>query len=616
MKYTKLIALLLSISLLASCGSGSYGNDSTQPSAVSSGEDVSTQETKAEGTAVPASSDTAEADSGMFTSRDYEIGYDDEECIQITLSGDSAQCDDDSVSTSGSTVQITAGGTYLLSGSLDGMILVETADTEKVQLILDGTTIHSASSAAIYIRQADKVFLTTAADSENILSNGGEYTAIDDNQIDSVIFSKSDLTLNGEGDLTIEAPMGHGIVSKDDLAITSGTYHITAGSHGLSGKDSIRIANGAFILSTGKDGIHAENTDDASLGFIYISGGTFQIVSESDGISASGELQASGGTFAITAGGGSSAVQSDQTEESVSLKGLKSSGNMLLSGGSFQIDAADDALHTNGELLLTDGNYQICTGDDGAHADGNLTISGGTVHITQSYEGLEGQSIDLTGGEIQIVSSDDGLNAAGGSDQSGTGGFGPMDSFASDETAYLHISGGSLTISAEGDGLDSNGTLTISGGSTYVDGPSTGGNSSLDFNGEGMITGGILVTAGSAEMAQNLSVAENQGVIMASVGTQEAGSLVELTDSAGNVLLTYRPEKSYACVIISCPEILQGNSYTLAAGSTTSEIVMDSLVYGTGSPTVMGGPGGMNGMDSPGGMNGMGSPGGMSPPAG
>ena len=165
-----------------------------------------------------------------------------------------------------------------MSGTLhDGQIIVNAEDTDKVQLVLNGVNITSATSAAIYVAQADKVFVTTASGSENTLTNGGEYIAIDENNIDAVIFSKSDLTVNGEGALTIDTKAGHGIVSKDDLALTSGTYTITAASQGLSGKNSVRIADGTYQITAGKDAVHAENTDDADKGFVYIAGGTLHL---------------------------------------------------------------------------------------------------------------------------------------------------------------------------------------------------------------------------------------------------------------------------------------------------------------------------------------------------
>lgn len=392
--------------------------------------------------------------SDMFTDRDMEIGYDETTAVSISLNGDGASCDSDSVQISGSTVTITAEGTYILSGTLnDGMIIVNIADTEKVQLVLDGADITSKSSAAIYVPQGDKVFITTAANTENTLTNGGQYSAIDENNIDSVIFAKSDLTLNGAGTLTINAQAGHGIVSKDDLVLTSGTYNITSASHALSGKDSVRIAAGTFNIISGKDGIHAENTDDATLGFVYIADGTFSINSDGDTISAENYLQINGGEYTLTAGGGSENGEShqdsmqsfgrpgettssttDETDDTASMKGLKAGGDLLLYGGTFNINSADDGLHSNSNIKINGGSYTIATGDDGVHADSNVSITDCTMNITESYEGIEGLNIDISGGEITLVASDDGLNAAGGNDESGFAGPYTGDSFSEAST--------------------------------------------------------------------------------------------------------------------------------------------------------------------------------------
>lgn len=241
-----------------------------------------------------------------FSDRDFEVGYDESESAHITLSGDSASCDSNAVQIDGTTITITDEGTYILSGTLDdGMIIVDSSKDDKTQLVLDGVTIHSETCAPIYILQSDKVFITTATDSVNTLSNGGTFTAIDENNIDAVIFSKEDLTLNGSGSLTIESPAGHGIVSKDSLTITSGRYEITSASHALAGKDDVCIANASFTITSGKDGIHAENADDETLGYVYIQSGTFDISAEGDGISAASTLQIEDGSFNILSGGGS-----------------------------------------------------------------------------------------------------------------------------------------------------------------------------------------------------------------------------------------------------------------------------------------------------------------------
>ncbi len=486
--------------------------------------------------------------SNMFSDRDKEIGYDEENSTVIKLSDDSTTCDSDAVQISGNTVTIIDEGTYILSGTLtDGMVIVDAEDTDKVQLVLDGVDITSAESAAIYVREADKVFITTASDSQNTLTNGGTYTAIDDNNIDAAIFSKSDLTLNGAGSLTITAKAGHGVVSKDDLVLTSGTYQIDAASHGLSGKDSVRIASGSYTIVSGKDGIHAENADDTSLGFVYLADGTFDITSDGDGISAENWLQADGGVYTVKAGGGSENVQksdgewqfgpgqqtesTDTTEEdTVSMKAIKAAGELILKGGKYSLDSADDTIHSNANVTISDGEFTLASGDDGIHADSATTISGGTIDITESYEGIEGLSIDITGGE------------------------------------------------------------------TYVSGPTNDGNSALDYNGTGTVTGGIFIAAGSSGMAENFGDSSTQGVMMVTVNSQAAGSAVSLSDSSGNELVSWTPEKEYTSVIISCPEITTGQEYTLTTGSDTTQITMDSIVYGSGSgmggnPGNGGGPG-------------------------
>lgn len=486
--------------------------------------------------------------SNMFSDRDKEIGYDEENSTVIKLSDDSTTCDSDAVQISGNTVTIIDEGTYILSGTLtDGMVIVDAEDTDKVQLVLDGVDITSAESATIYVREADKVFITTASDSQNTLTNGGTYTAIDDNNIDAAIFSKSDLTLNGAGSLTITAKAGHGVVSKDDLVLTSRTYQIDAASHGLSGKDSVRIAGGSYTIVSGKDGIHAENADDTSLGFVYLADGTFDITSDGDGISAGNWLQADGGVYTVKAGGGSENVQksdgewqfgpgqqtesTDTTEEdTVSMKAIKAAGELILKGGKYSLDSADDTIHSNANITISDGEFTLASGDDGIHADSATTISGGTIDITESYEGIEGLSIDITGGE------------------------------------------------------------------TYVSGPTNDGNSALDYNGTGTVTGGIFIAAGSSGMAENFGDSSTQGVMMVTVNSQAAGSAVSLSDSSGNELVSWTPEKEYTSVIISCPEITTGQEYTLTTGSDTTQITMDSIVYGSGSgmggnPGNGGGPG-------------------------
>ncbi|GAB5614797.1 carbohydrate-binding domain-containing protein [Faecalimonas hominis] len=531
----------------------------------------------------------------MFSDRDMETGYDEEKSVNIKLADNGTTSDSDTVKISDNIVTITEEGTYVLTGALtDGMVIVEVKDTEKVQLVLNGVEITNETSAAIYVRSADKVFITTTENAENVLENGGEYTAIDDNNIDAVIFSKADLTLNGTGSLMINAEAGHGIVSKDDLVLTSGTYEIQSASHGLSGKDSVRVANGTYTITSEKDGIHAENADDDSLGFVYLAEGNFEIVAKGDGISAGNWLQSDGGTYTIIAGDGSENVQKNgqkwefgprgeqentAEENSVSMKGIKAAGDLTVTAGKYDLNTADDSIHSNANTTISGGEWTIASGDDGIHGNSATTISGGTIEITQSYEGIEGLSIDITGGDIQLVSSDDGLNAAGGNDSSGFEGPGG-DQFAAEDGAYIHISGGKLKVNASGDGIDSNGELTISGGETYVSGPTNNGNGTLDYSGTAKITGGIFVGAGSSGMAQSFGEDSTQGVIFVAMNSQSSKSAITLLDADKKEIVSWTPDKEYTSVIISAPSVKEGGQYTLTAEETTENITMDSLIYG------------------------------------
>ena len=721
----KIRAMLGAIVLTASMTVTAVGCSSTSAGSTETADAVTESQTE---TAEVSNIDGILDSSDMFTNRDKEIGYDEESAIAINLSDGASTADSDSVVIDGDTITITEEGTYILSGSLtNGQIVVE-AENAKVQLVLDNADISCETSAAIYVKAADKVFITTTEGSTNTVCTSGEFEAIDDNNIDAAIFSKSDLTLNGAGSLEVTCPNGHGILSKDDLVITSGEYVVDAGKHALSGKDSVRIAGGTFDLTAGKDGIHSENTDEEEKGFVYIENGSFTITSDGDGIDASYVVEIVDGSFDITAGGGyengevhtdndmmggfgnmggqmqdgstgdgnapsdmtppdgstgegnapsgmtppdgstsdgnapsgmtppdgstgegnapsgmtspdgnsgtdstttTSADESSQdsnvimlsaagstisdnadtadstdaaasadaensagtasstdtaetsdSDSSTSTKGIKADGALQILGGDYNINSADDAFHTNSTLEIRDGNMEIATGDDGIHADDALVISDGDINITESYEGIEGLTITIDGGNISIVSSDDGLNAAGGADSSGFGGMG-TDMFASNDDIWIEINGGYLYVLAGGDGVDSNGNLTISGGEVYIDGPSDGGNSAIDYgdNAAAYINGGTVVAVGSSDMVEAFDASSEQAVMSVSVSAGSAGDEIKLLDSDGNELISFTAAKIYDAVIISTADLAQGESYTLVTGDNETTVEMTSSVY-------------------------------------
>ena len=491
---------------------------------------------------------------------------------------------------------ITSGGTYTLTGDITDIMVTVDADNADVNLILSGVTIRNSNGPAIYIREADKVTITLAEGTVNTLSDGASYTVTDgDSNLDAAIFSKADLTINGTGTLNLTGNYKHGIVSKDDLIISSGTFRINAAKVGLNGKDCVKINSGDITIQAGSDGIRSDNDEDTSRGYVYLYGGSIDIVSGNDGIQAETVINVEDVELAVTAGGGSGATLTSSEE---SYKGMKAGSDIYITGGSFNIDSLDDCIHSNGTITISGGSYTLSSGDDGVHGDTDLSVSGsGTVlSILKSYEGLEATNLLISGGTLSVAATDDGLNAAGSNDASGMGGRPGMGNFSA-SSGKIVITGGTVTIHASGDGIDANGTLSITGGDVTVIGPTTGDTSILDFDVTGTISGGTFIGLGAASMAQNFSAASTQGAIMLKPGTQSAGTQVTLTDASGTVLLSCTAEQSFACVILSHPSIVQGGSYTLTIGSSSTAIAMSSTVYsgsGTTGGAVAGIHGGMN----------------------
>ena len=334
------------------------------------------------------------ASSDLFSERDLSAEYDDE-TVTIRLNGSGAEVSSDKVSVSGADVTITGSGTYLLSGALnDGSITVDADKEDKVQLVLNGVDISSASFAAIYVKQADKVFVTLAEGTQNTLSNGGTFTQRDDNNVDAVIFAKDDVTFNGTGALTIASPAGHGIVGKDEVTITDGVYEITSAKCAIRANDSIAIADGAFTLNAGTDGLHAENDDDDTLGNVYITGGRFNISVSDDAIHANSLLQIDGGSFDITGAEGLEATY-------IQING----GNISISASDDGVNAANKSSAYTPTVEINGGKLTIVMGagdTDGVDSNGNIIITGGTVDVTGNstfdYDG----TAQYTGGTIIV----------------------------------------------------------------------------------------------------------------------------------------------------------------------------------------------------------------------
>ncbi|MFN8421812.1 MAG: carbohydrate-binding domain-containing protein [Anaerolineae bacterium] len=488
-------------------------------------------------------------------------GEDQAPVTAITLNGDSIAVDGIGATVEGSTVTITAAGTYSLTGSLtDGQVAVNSEDAELVTLILNGVNISNSSSAAINIINAESAAIVVTEGTQNYVSDAETYVYAnpEDDEPNAAIFSDDDLTISGSGTLTVDAHYNDGIASKDGLTISDATITVNSVDDGIRGKDYLLINSGNITVTSQGDALKSDNDEDTSLGYITIENGVFKLTNGGDGIAAETAATINNGEFTIVTAGGNQSVIS----EDLSAKAIKAGTTLLIENGTFALDAADDGLHSNDKLIVNNGTFNIAVGDDAIHADNSVEINNGVIDITNSLEGIEGVVITINDGNIHLVSRDDGLNAAG------------------DVPNYhLYINGGYVVVKADGDGIDSNGSITITDGVVIVHGPTANNNAAVDYDGTFTMSGGFLVAAGSAGMAQTSSGTQNALLLNLSA-VQPAGTLVSIQSADGQEVLTFAPEKSFQSIAVSSPNLVTGATYNVYLGGSYDGSASDGLYSG------------------------------------
>ena len=374
---------------------------------------------------------------------------------------------------------ISSAGTYYVTGSSSNyQLIINTTDTKNVHIVLDNVTMTNGNTACIYVVNDEKTILHLVG-TNTITSTYSEKVADGDSYIDGAIHAKDDLTITGEGSLTVNSKL-HGIVCKNDLKFTGGTITINSTKKGLDVNDSVRISEANITITTTKgDGIHIENSENDA--FFYMESGSLTIDSAYDGIDLStsdnlftGYFSLIGGEINIKAGGG----YTKSTSTSNSTKGIKSDNELIVSGGTLTINSSDDALHAASTLTINDGVLDLKTGDDGIHSDTKSVINGGTITIN-AHEGIEGKQVEINGGTMTIVASDDGINASTNITVNG---------------GYIDITMGNGDV----DGIDSNGTFTQTGG--FIIARVSGVNemaAPLDTDSTVKITGGTFIALGA-----------------------------------------------------------------------------------------------------------------------
>ncbi len=543
--------------------------------------------------------------SAYFTANDLNGSWNTSGATQISLRGDHAVVSGGGAYAYNGDVIISSAGKYVVSGSLDdGSILVDADNSAKIWILLNGAKLQSAGDACIRVEQADKVFLTLAEGTENILRT----TAISEEQqnsgVDAALFARDDLTLNGSGSLLVESPEAHGIAANDELVITGGIICVSASRDALHANDGMRITSANLDLSASDDGIDLNGPESE----LYIESGSLRIHAADDGIAAG---------FSLT-----------------------------IAGGNVTVEAEKDGITAAGTVTVNDGELTVSAADDGIHADSSVLISGGTIQIPSCYEGIEAVTIDISGGDIAIYPEDDGLNANGGGfsfgggapfsgtpgtqpgndipegpdmsgsiprerpeipageipsgpepgkpafptegsfpDSNGTTSHAEGEESSASET-WIHISGGSITIvnetARDADGIDSNGDIIISGGTILVSLVNSGSNSALDYGSENgsvmKISGGAVIACGSYAMAEGFDNSSTQCAILYGYKRgAAAGTLLTLEDSEANTLLSCEVPCSFSSVALSCPEMQLGETYTLVIGDFAEEITLTEI---------------------------------------
>lgn len=551
MKKSNMIKSATSITLLAAlaltgCSATSTSNTSVKSATTTSASSSSGTKSKtADSFSTDVKSGVKLAEDTHYSAKDTT--WDSSSEVTIDLSNPTAT---DGVTVSDGVITITKAGNYRLSGTYSGQVKVEAADSDMVRLILDNATITNSTGAAINVVKADEVVIYTASGTTNTVSDGSSYSDTASGSPDAAIYSKSDLTLAGEGTLKVEGKYEEGIHTTDGLVIASGALEVNAANTGIKGKDYVDILDGTVTVTATKDGIKATNDTDGNRGWVRLSGGTVNISAGDDGFKAERVLEISGGTLNVT-----------QSNEGIEAQYI----NIL--DGTVNVTSSDDGI--NASYSTTSSSSTGSTSNSTAQTD-QTAQTGQTAQNTQN--GQAGQAPSGTVGQPP---------AGGGGGMGGGGGtFEVVD-------ATINIAGGTVTVNANGDGIDSNGTATLSGGTLIVNGPFTGGNTSLDTNGDLLLNGTTVVAGNSGDMFEAPATSSTSGYVkLTNLSNVSSGTTIQVADSSGKVVANYKVVNSNTnLILVSSSKITKGESYTVY---TTTDSVNASSTSVASNATSLG----------------------------
>ena len=508
--------------------------------------------------AYPVLAQSGTQESQSVTSFQAQTSYEESQASQITLADQTATVTGQGASFSGQTLTITQAGTYVLTGSGKNIkLVVEAADTDQVHLVFQNLTLEGEGTL-LQVNKAQEVVISLAEGSQNALT---ESQASDDEEVKATIHSQVPLTLNGTGNLTLTALTKNALEVEDDLKVLGGTYTVKAANHGFKAEGALDIEAATLTIEAGKDGLHAEHDETTERANVSLNPTQLSIAATEDGVDAGNELTIKGGTITVS-----------QSEEGLEARVIRQLG------GDVTIKSSDDGVNASAgsSSKTTDTSATSNTADTSSSAS-QATADSATASTSAS------QATADPAATSQVDQANKDKNATppsppagqappqGGQppqNGQGPGGMPPGGQEESDPSLQIILEGGTLTIDAEGDGIDSNGTVSISGGSLVVNGSVQGGNGPLDAAGDITITGGTVWALGTSDMLQGFAQGSTQASITANIaGT--AGQTLIILDANGKEVARQTASKDFQAVIMSSADLVDGQTYTIQVEGTT-----------------------------------------------
>lgn len=503
--------------------------------------------------AYPVLAQSGTQESQSVTSFQAQTSYDESQASQITLADQTATVTGQGVSFSDQTLTITQGGTYVLTGSGKNInLVVEAADTDQVHLVFQNLTLEEEGTL-LRINKAQEVVISLAEGSQNALT---ESQASDDEEVKATIHSQVPLTLNGTGNLTLTALTKNALEVEDDLKVLGGTYTVKAANHGFKAEGALAIEAATLTIEAGKDGLHAEHDETTERANISLNPTQLSIAATEDGVDAGNELTIKGGTITVS-----------QSEEGLEARVIRQLG------GDVTIKSSDDGVNasagsssktsdTSDTSKTSDASTTSNTADTSTSASQATADSATVSQADQANKDKNATPPSPPAGQAPPQGSQPPQNGQG------PGGMPPGGQEESDPSLQIILEGGTLTIDAEGDGIDSNGTVTISSGSLVVNGSVQGGNGPLDATGDITITGGTVWALGTSDMLQGFAQGSIQASITANIaGT--AGQTLIILDANGKEVARQTASKDFQAVIMSSADLVDGQTYTIQVEGTT-----------------------------------------------